>query len=199
MVTLGNLYYYGNIFKQWCQYVTKENLAFGHRLLYNNSERGGTMTFGDYIKGLRKSINLSQRALAEKAGVSSAEISRLESGERKNPSPSTVKAIAGALGVSYEDLMARAGYMEKVISRGNFEDVIWEDETGTPVDTFRRQIENITRRDKELISILERAVRSSSEEELETIKKLLSGFIGMALSESEKLTLRTIIDSFTKK
>lgn len=39
------------------------------------------MTLGEYIKNLRKEKELSQWDLAEKSGVSNAEISRLETGK----------------------------------------------------------------------------------------------------------------------
>lgn len=76
------------------------------------------MDFGSYIKNLRDQNALSQRDLAEKSGVSNAEISRLETGERKKPSPMVLKALAPFLGASYEDLMQKAGYIEETTGKG---------------------------------------------------------------------------------
>jgi len=157
------------------------------------------MTFGEYIKDLRTKKNLSQRDMAEMSGVSNAEISRLETGDRKKPSPLVIKAIAPCLGVSNEDLMEKAGYIEKIIPRGGFEDILWEDKDGTPVDTFRRQAKNISRRDNELISILDRAVNKSSDQDIDTIKKLLSSFMDDGLTDTQKTALRAVIEGFTKK
>lgn len=69
------------------------------------------MSFGEYLKQIRLEKSISQRELAEKSGISNAEISRLESGERQKPSPDALKAIAPILGVTYEDLMDKAGYL----------------------------------------------------------------------------------------
>jgi len=57
------------------------------------------MSFGDFLKNLRNENNMSQRELSEKSGVSNAEISRIESGERKKASPMALKVIAPYLGV----------------------------------------------------------------------------------------------------
>jgi len=69
------------------------------------------MTLGSYLKELRNNAGLSQRSLEKLSGISNAEISRMETGERKNPSPMSLKAIAPHLGVSYEELLEKAGYI----------------------------------------------------------------------------------------
>lgn len=69
------------------------------------------MTLGEYLKELRKEKSISQRELAIEAGISNAEISRIETGERQKPSPDVLKQIAPILGVTYEQLMEKAGYL----------------------------------------------------------------------------------------
>ncbi len=69
------------------------------------------MRFGSYLKSLRLENGLSQKELAEKSGVSSAEISRVETGDRKTVSPHFIKAIEPYLGVSHETLLAYAGFL----------------------------------------------------------------------------------------
>lgn len=67
---------------------------------------------GNFIKEHRTLKHLSRRKLSEMANMSHTEIHRLESGERKNPSPPILKAIANALGVTYDEIMKSAGYMD---------------------------------------------------------------------------------------
>ena len=67
------------------------------------------MSLGEFIKEKRNLKNWSQRDLAAKSGVSNAEISRIESGKRKEPSSSVLKDIAVALDVPVEDLLQQAG------------------------------------------------------------------------------------------
>lgn len=69
------------------------------------------MSFGEYLKQLRKEKSISQRELAEKSGVSNAEISRIETGGRQKISPDVLRAIAPILEIPYEELMDKAGYI----------------------------------------------------------------------------------------
>ena len=52
------------------------------------------MDLRSYLIQIRKERGFSQRDLAEKSGVSPAEISRVESGFRQKPSPAVLRAIA---------------------------------------------------------------------------------------------------------
>ncbi|MGL5753842.1 MAG: helix-turn-helix domain-containing protein [Paraclostridium sp.] len=76
---------------------------------------------GEYLKTLRLERKLSQRALAEKSGVSNAEISRIESGERKRPSEEVLRALALVLKVDFNYLLEKCGYLgvESSFSRLN--------------------------------------------------------------------------------
>ena len=72
------------------------------------------MTVGEYIQTARTERGLTQTELGEKCHVSGAEISRVESGKRRAPSPKMLKAIAKALVIDYAQLMQLAGYIEEV-------------------------------------------------------------------------------------
>lgn len=96
------------------------------------------MNFGEFIKSLRKENNLSQRDLAEKSGISNAEISRIETGERQKPSPMALKAFAPHLGKTYEELLKQAGYIEEVVDHTGYIENIYRDEKGHLVDITRR-------------------------------------------------------------
>ena len=71
------------------------------------------MDLGSYLIQVRNERGYSQRDLAEKCGVSPAEISRVESGKRQKPSPAVLRAIAETLVISYPYLLQLAGYMEE--------------------------------------------------------------------------------------
>ncbi|MGI6712857.1 MAG: helix-turn-helix domain-containing protein [Bacillota bacterium] len=91
-----------------------------------------------FIEELRTRRSLSQRQLAERAGISHTEVWRLETGERKNPSPPVLKALAPHLGVSYERLMRKAGYLEEKVDHTGYTEMIYRDENNKVVDIFRR-------------------------------------------------------------
>jgi len=60
-------------------------------------------TIGAKIKEYRKATGMFQYELAEKAGVSSLTIVRIENGQT-NPHKATLKCIFDALGVTVEDI-----------------------------------------------------------------------------------------------
>jgi transcriptional regulator with XRE-family HTH domain len=60
--------------------------------------------FGAELRRQRERARLTQEQLAEKAGLSVNAVSALERGERRRPYPSTVAALAVALGLGDEEL-----------------------------------------------------------------------------------------------
>jgi tetratricopeptide (TPR) repeat protein/transcriptional regulator with XRE-family HTH domain len=60
--------------------------------------------FGAELRRLRERGRLTQEQLAEKAGLSVNAVSALERGERRRPYPSTVRALAAALGLDDDEL-----------------------------------------------------------------------------------------------
>ena len=88
------------------------------------------MTLGTYLIQLRGEKGYTQRELAERCGVSAAEICRIESGKRQKPSVNLMKAMAKALDIEYSDLMKLAGYIEEKHEQDKiFELVFKDDET----------------------------------------------------------------------
>lgn len=69
------------------------------------------MTLGEYLNRIRNERGYSLRELSVKSGISAAELSRIETGKRKNPSPAALLSIAGILVVDYSYLLQLAGYM----------------------------------------------------------------------------------------
>jgi transcriptional regulator with XRE-family HTH domain len=67
------------------------------------------MTFGEYIRKLRKRRGKSLRQLAEQVGVTHAYIAQLESGSRASPKDSVVIALANELGEDPDVLLVIAG------------------------------------------------------------------------------------------
>ncbi|WP_054958156.1 transcriptional regulator [Paenibacillus dakarensis] len=75
-------------------------------------------SFGSYLKQLREKRGLSMNQLAQAAEISGSQISRIESGLRGIPKPQTIRKIADALDISYEELMRQAGYLQDEHSQG---------------------------------------------------------------------------------
>lgn len=86
----------------------------------NNTELEN-MTFGEYLRRLRESRNISQRQAAKEAGISYAYLSQIEGskrGKRKKgedhfaPHPQFLKKLADVYHVSAGQLFERAGYLD---------------------------------------------------------------------------------------
>ena len=69
--------------------------------------------FGEYLRGLRKRAGLSQRELAQQAGIDFTYLSKIENGRVDPPGEMTMRALARALGTEAEDLLARARKMPR--------------------------------------------------------------------------------------
>lgn len=67
------------------------------------------MTFGEALRTVRREANISQRALADGAGVDFSYISKLENGHLPAPAADTVVKICEVLGAPPERLLSLAG------------------------------------------------------------------------------------------
>ena len=70
-----------------------------------------SISFGQYLVQLREAKSISQRKLAELAGVTNSTISRLESDAVK-PDHSTLEKLSSALSVDKSLLLTKCGYSE---------------------------------------------------------------------------------------
>ena len=66
-------------------------------------------TIGEVIAEAREKKGLSQRQLAKIANINNSELSKIESGIRKEPSPRILRKISNVLDVNYSDLMYMIG------------------------------------------------------------------------------------------
>lgn len=69
--------------------------------------------FGNYIKKIRDSKSLTLNQVALYSEISAAQLSRIETGKRGVPKPASIKKIAEALKVDYDELMFIAGYIKE--------------------------------------------------------------------------------------
>jgi transcriptional regulator with XRE-family HTH domain len=77
---------------------------------------GAAVRFGQMLARLRQTQRLSQNQLAQRAGLNHSYISRLESGDRGDPSRTVVEQFIGALGLDpdgrdADELRMAAGFL----------------------------------------------------------------------------------------
>lgn len=70
-----------------------------------------TSKIGSFIREKREEFGLSRNALATAAGISHTELRRIETGERKEPSGSILKALATALNIPEYKMLEVAGLL----------------------------------------------------------------------------------------
>lgn len=66
-------------------------------------------SIGEIIAEAREKKGLSQRQLAKLAKINNSELSKIEAGIRKDPSPKILRKISNVLDVNYSDLMYMIG------------------------------------------------------------------------------------------
>lgn len=137
------------------------------------------MKFGEYLKELRKNKGITQKELADMSGFSNGEISKVESGDRKKPSPALLKAIAPHLGIPYEVLMNKAGYLEKVVDHSGYTEYIFKDDDGSLADIVRKTRE-MQEADSDWANIAYRVSRELSREDVEAIKAIANSLLRKA-------------------
>ena len=119
--------------------------------------------FGIYIRTLRKRVGLTLREIEEQTGISNAYLSQIEQGHRNPPSPAMLKRLAKALGVSQNQLMVEAGYLEETKSADRTEDKeriesIFELVSQDPLCSFGQRAKKLSLEDKiSIIRLYERA------------------------------------------
>ncbi len=69
--------------------------------------------FGHYLRELRKQHGLTLREIEERTTISNSYLSQLENGYIDQPSPRNLQRLAVVYGVSYENLMTQAGYLNQ--------------------------------------------------------------------------------------
>ncbi|EPY6468468.1 helix-turn-helix domain-containing protein [Clostridium sporogenes] len=134
------------------------------------------MNFGEFFKNIRREKGLSQRQLAELSHISNTEISRIESGERQNPSPNILKSIAPHLGISYGELMIKAGYIDESIEHEKYTEHIFRKADGELADTIRLA-KTIQDKDSEILTIMNRVACELPKEDIKAIKEFANFYL----------------------
>ena len=144
------------------------------------------MDLGSYLAEIRNERGYSQRDLAEKCGISAAEICRVESGKRQKPSPAVLRAIADALVVSYPYLMQLAGYMdESETDPADPLEEVFRDENGRIVDASSGAREMV-RTDAAWANTAYRVSRELSESDRQILTQMTLSFLQGKMEEKKR-------------
>ena len=134
------------------------------------------MQFGEQLNMLRRIKGITQKELADLSGFSNGEISKIESGDRKKPSPALLKAIAPHLDISYEALMKEAGYLEEMVNHKGYTEHIFMDKEGKLADIVKKAKE-MQESDGDWANIAYRVSRELSREDMDAIKAIANSLL----------------------
>lgn len=134
------------------------------------------MTVGEYIQAARTERGLTQAELGEKCRVSGAEISRVESGKRRSPSPGMLKLIAQALVIDYSRLMQLAGYIEEVREEDQTFEQVFRNQDGEIVDVVRG-VKEMFRKDAAWANVAYRVSSELSDSDREILTGLAMTYL----------------------
>jgi transcriptional regulator with XRE-family HTH domain len=99
-----------------------------------------SIEFGKFIAELRKRAGYdTQAALGKASGIENSTISRIETGDTKNPNVETLKKLAPFLQVPPEKLMEAAGYIQEDLPISDFLKKTRE-VSGVSIETLSRAI-----------------------------------------------------------
>ncbi|BBP83739.1 MULTISPECIES: helix-turn-helix domain-containing protein [unclassified Pseudomonas] len=78
------------------------------RISADHDKEGSLLRLGEAVRTRRKTLNLSQEALADAAGIDRSHMGKIERGER-NVTFLNIVRIAGAMDCNPSDLLVEAG------------------------------------------------------------------------------------------
>jgi transcriptional regulator with XRE-family HTH domain len=108
--------------------------------------RGRAFTPLSLLKERREAKGWSKRRLATEANISHTEVHRIEIGERQSPSVPVLNALAEALGVSKEEMLQVAGYIDEDNESVPLIERVFPDlKTEKQRDTVRKIVDGLAR------------------------------------------------------
>ena len=128
-------------------------------------------TIGEVIAEAREKAGLSQRELARLASVNNSELSKIESGIRKDPSPRILRKISNFIDVNYNDLMYMIGLGIEVSPLNPFIKNYYDNLKDDELDEALINVEGSKRNAEKLVSSCEENLKKENITEQE--KELL--------------------------
>jgi len=136
---------------------------------------------GNYLKGLALAEGISDDSeLARLSSLSASTVNRIMRGKQK-ATPETLKKMHPHLGVSYEHLMVKFGYIEEIIDHGKYTEHVFTNIEGELVDIVQRYKE-LPDVQKQLVNTAFRAAKELSKEDIDKLDE----YANMLLEKAKK-------------
>ena len=133
---------------------------------------------GEEIAKARENKGLSQRQLANAVGISNAELSKIESGEREIPNPKILKKISKHIDLNYNDMLNMIGLGTQITPLNPFIRNYYENLKGDKLEDAWLMAKSSIENNKVMISSLNKELEKEDlpedirEQAIETIQDL---------------------------
>lgn len=128
------------------------------------------------IKAARERMGLSQRAFAERIGITQAQLCRLENNSDMRPTRKTLKALAPFLATPYSALLVQAGYSGVITPQEEYYSF-----SGDAIDPVKI-VEEIFRKDPDFLQCLSGFSQYGTSDNIAVLKALIQT---MKITEEE--------------
>ncbi len=153
--------------------------------------------FGDYIRSQRLKKDITQKEFAIRTNLSTSEICKIENGSRNKPSIKALKAMAPVLGVTLQDLLYRAGYIDDIAEDQELTQKNYVDSMGNTIK-MTYLIDSIYRADVDLLPLLKTITDRMEKNDIGIIKGLLKTLSMDSVAVDEKNALLVILSKFLR-
>lgn len=143
-----------------------------------------TPPLAQQIKTARERMGLSQRAFAEKIGITQAQLCRLENNSDTKPTRKTLKSLSPFLAKSYSELLVESGYSGVVTPQEEYYSF-----SGDSIDA-KKIVDEIFQTDPDFLKCLSDFSQYGTPENISVLKILIQT---MKITEKEELNENMIL------
>ncbi|MCK4257538.1 MAG: helix-turn-helix domain-containing protein [Halanaerobiales bacterium] len=122
--------------------------------------------FGLYLKYVRELRGLTITDLAKFSNVSPSYISRIENGGRRPPKPDILQKLAPHLGIGYNELMVKAGYLKMDNDDLRIEDEGTKELFASLTEGKKKLLQTVDNLSEETIFLIANTIKQIKEESI---------------------------------
>ena len=149
---------------------------------------------GEAIAREREKKGLSQRQLANAVGISNAELSKIESGEREIPNPKILKKISKHINLNYNDMLSMIGLGTQLTTLNPFIRNYYENLKGKDVDTAWLMATSSIKNNDVLIETIQNQINSNKDMDIEKKEILLDTIQDLEYQKETNVQIVKILD-----
>ena len=149
---------------------------------------------GEEIAKARENANLSQRQLAKLIGISNAELSKIESGEREVPNPRILRKMSKHIDLNYYEMLHIIGLGAKGTPLNPFIENYYKNLKGDELDNAWMMAKSSIKNNKEIIESINNQLQADKKMNQEKLDNLLDTMQDLAYQNETNKMILDILD-----